>query len=367
MESFVADPIESSSVLSNKEKSIINWKQVGSFIGLTFGLTWALNLVIYLNGGLNNPSVVISLQFQMLLPAFSAMVLGMFFFKDSPIYYKTNHTTSRWFIWYFILFTLMYLAIFVATLLNPSLLLSLNTLLLLPGIIGLVLLIVLRLVGGKESFSSVNMAGGKAKYWLIFGLGILVYTGLQTVLSWLFKMGTPVDLSMLQTQASMSGMSFPVFMIIVAAQTVILGPFLGLVVTFGEEYGWRGYLQSALIKIGKIKGLILVGIIWGIWHMPVILMGYNYPSHPILGSFLFILYCVGLAFILGYAVLKTKAVWLAAFLHALFNQSLSYFMGIFYTPTDTANSFGIGWPSIIVLLLLTLLILRDPVWKETED
>ena len=347
--------------LSNK----LNIKQIGLFLLVTFALTWSLDLILYLKGGLSNPSVMIGLQFQMLLPAFSAMVLGTFFFKDSPIYFKTNRSTSRWFIWYFLLFTLVYLAVLVVTFINPFLIQSLNSLLLLPGIIGLILLIVLRLVGGKESFSSVNMAGGKPKYWLYFGIGVLAYSGLQTGLNWLFKLGTPVDLSLLASQAP-AGMSFPVLMIIVAAQTLILGPFLGLVVTFGEEYGWRGFLQPALTKMGKIKGILLVGVIWGIWHWPIIWMGYNYPSHPYLGSFLMVLFCIGLAFLLGYAVLKSKAVWLAAFLHALVNQSTSYFMGVVYTPKDTTTSFGIGWPAFIVVVLLILLILRDPVWKETE-
>lgn len=358
------DTIEQTDSLKSLDK--VNWKQVSLFLALTFLLTWSLDLVLYLKGGLNNPSVVIGLQFQMLIPAFSAMVLGVFFFKNSPIYIKTNRSTSRWFIWYFMFFTLVYLGALIATFFDPFLVSSLNSILLIPSIIGLVLLVVLRIVGGKESFSSVNMAGGKAKYWLLFGLGIVAYTGLQTALSWLFKMGTPVDLSLLAAQAP-AGMSLSVLMIIVTAQTLILGPFLGLLVTFGEEYGWRGYLQSALMKMGKIKAVVLVGIIWGIWHMPIIWMGYNYPSHPLLGSFLFILFCIGLAFILGYAVLKTQAVWLAAFLHALFNQSTSFFMGIIYTPDDTATSFGIGWPGIIVVLLLVLLLLRDPVWKETES
>lgn len=366
MESGSDIPPSNSLETPNLSLHKIKWKQVGLFIALTFILTWSLDFVIYLKGGLNNPSVVIGLQFQMLLPAFSAMILGMFIFKDSPIYFKTNHTTSRWFIWYFIVFTLFYASTFVATLINPSLLVSLNNILLIPSVVGLILLVVLRIVGGKESFSSVNMAGGKAKYWFLFGLGILAYSGFQTALSWIFKMGTPVDLSMLAAKAP-AGMSFPVLMIIIAAQTLILGPFLGLVVTFGEEYGWRGYLQPALMKIGKVKGILLVGIIWGIWHMPIIWMGYNYPSHPLLGSLLFVFYCIGVAFLLGYAVLKTKAVWLATFLHALVNQSTSYFMGIIYTPKDTAISFGIGWPGIIVVFLLILLILRDPVWKESES
>ncbi|MBA4383342.1 MAG: hypothetical protein C0410_01260 [Anaerolinea sp.] len=362
----IIEPSNSSSLeIPAKILPKINWKQVGLFLALTFFLTWSLDLVLYLKGGLNNPSVVIGLQFQMLIPAFSAMFLGVFFFKDSPLYYKTNHSISRWFIWYFMFFTLLYLGTLIATFIDPFLVSSLASILLIPSIIGLILLVVLRIVGGKESFSSVNMAGGKVKFWLLFGLGILAYTALQTALSWLFKMGNPVDLSLLAAQ-SPAGMSFPVFMVIVTAQTLILGPFLGLVVTFGEEYGWRGYLQPALMKTGKIKGVLLVGIIWGIWHMPIIWMGYNYPEHPLLGSFLFIFYCIGLAFILGYAVLKTKAVWLAAFLHALFNQSTSYFMGIIYTPKDTTTSFGIGWPGIIVVILLILLLLRDPIWKETE-
>jgi hypothetical protein len=70
----------------------VNWKQVGTFIGLTFGLTWLLDLFLYLKGGLSNPAVTLTLQFQMLLPAFSAILLGMFFFKDSPIHIQNNHS-----------------------------------------------------------------------------------------------------------------------------------------------------------------------------------------------------------------------------------------------------------------------------------
>ena len=124
----------------------VNWQQVGLFLALTFLLTWSLDLILYLKGGLNNPSVVIGLQFQMLIPAFSAMVLGVFFFKDSPIYIKTTHSTSRWFIWFFMFFTLLYLGALIATFFDPFLVTSLNSILLIPSIIGLILLVVLRLV-----------------------------------------------------------------------------------------------------------------------------------------------------------------------------------------------------------------------------
>ncbi len=58
-----------------------NWTHVAWFLGLAFGLSWLVDLVLYLNGGLNNPATMLMLQFQMLLPAFSAMFLGVFFFK----------------------------------------------------------------------------------------------------------------------------------------------------------------------------------------------------------------------------------------------------------------------------------------------
>lgn len=95
--------------LPNLSTSKIYWSHLAWFLGLTFGLSWIVDLVLYLNGGLNNPATTMMLQFQMLLPAFSAIVLGAFFFKESPIYFKTNRRTSRWFVYYFMVLTFLYL------------------------------------------------------------------------------------------------------------------------------------------------------------------------------------------------------------------------------------------------------------------
>lgn len=344
----------------------VNWNQVGAFIGLTFGLTWILDLILYLQGGLSNPAVGIALQFQMLLPAFSAILLGMFFFKDSPIHLRNHRSKSRWFNWYYLLFTLLYAVALALILIRPEMLTTISAFMLAPSIIGLVLAVVLRLVGGKGTFASVGMGGGKPIYWLLFGLAILLFAGLQTGLNWLFKLGKPVDLSTLFPQGVPTGMSEPILMLVLAVQAIVLGPFLGLLITFGEEYGWRGYLQSSLTRLGRIRGVTLVGLIWGVWHWPVIWMGYNYPGRPYLGSLLMVFFCVGLAFILGYAVLKAKGIWIAAFLHALVNQTFSYFMSMRYQPEDPAFSFGIGIPGLIVFALVVLVILRDPLWKHED-
>ena len=342
----------------------VNWKQIGIFLGLTFALTWGLDLALYLTGGLKSGAAMIALQLQMLLPAFSAILLGMFFFKDSPIHLQNNHAATRWFTWYFLVFTLLYIAAVVTMFIRPDLITAVSSVMMPLSLIGLILLIVMRIIGGKNALTSIGMGGGRPLLWLLFGLGVVAFFGLQTVLNMLFNLGKPADLAPLFAQMPPTGMSQQTIVALLAINVVVLGPFLGLLVAFGEEYGWRGYLQPALYGLGKVKGVALLGVIWGIWHWPVIWMGYNFPGNPILGSLLMVLYCVGLGFFLGYAVLKAKGVWIAAFLHALANQTLSYFAGMIYTPNDMAWSFGIGLPGLAVLALVVLLMLRDPVWKE---
>ena len=135
-------------------------------------------------------------------------------------------------------------------------------------------------------------------------------------------------------------------------------------IALGEEYGWRGYLQQELIKMGRVKGVLLVGIIWGVWHAPVIAMGHNYPGHPVLGPILMVAYAVFLAYVLGYAVLKSGSIWLAAYLHALNNQVNSLLLATLYTPNDPAFSFGLGIYGLPIMAAIVLLILRDPIWRE---
>jgi hypothetical protein len=114
----------------------------------------------------------------------------------------------------------------------------------------------------------------------------------------------------------------------------------------------------------RIRGVGLLGIIWGVWHWPIIWMGYNYPGQPVLGPLLMTGYTVVLAYFLAYAVFKSKGVWTAAYLHALNNQTWSFLVLLVAAPTSTLFAFGLGLPGLAVGALVCLLILRDPVWKD---
>jgi membrane protease YdiL (CAAX protease family) len=252
----------------------------------------------------------------------------------------------------------------VLILLNPGLSQSLAPAESLLILAGLVILLLARWRGGKQAFAEVGMAGGKWQSWLIFGLGLVLFYAAQMLLNLLFKLGTIVDPATALPPAMTKGMSTPLIWLFGVINGILIGPFIGLTITFGEEYGWRGYLQTELIRMGRIKGVLLVGVIWGVWHAPVILMGYNYPDQPVLGILLMTIYCICLAFYLAYALFKSQGLWTAVYLHALNNGTVSFFFALVVAPASVAFSFGMGLPGLVCMLAILLLILRDPVWRQ---
>lgn len=107
-------------------------------------------------------------------------------------------------------------------------------------------------------------------------------------------------------------------------QGVVLGPFINLIFTMGEELGWRGYLLPRLVHdVGAGKAMLISGLIWGAWHAPMIALGHNYgidyPLAPWLGIVMMILFCVSLGCILSFVTLKAKSAWPAAMGHSMIN------------------------------------------------
>jgi len=110
---------------------------------------------------------------------------------------------------------------------------------------------------------------------------------------------------------------------------------VGSLIALGEELGWRGYLQdSFLTKFGLVKGFIILGIIWGFWHLPVILMGYNFPNNPVLGGFLLMpVATVFMGIFFGWIYLRSVSIWMPALAHA----STNLFSGFLFNLTMDKN------------------------------
>jgi len=113
------------------------------------------------------------------------------------------------------------------------------------------------------------------------------------------------------------------FFILNLGLTLLLQSIPGSILTLGEEIGWRGYLQKKLTdKYGIGFGLILLGLIWGYWHLPVILMGWNFPSQPVLGALILMpLGTLGMGMFFGWLYIKTNSIWLPALAHTSLNLS----------------------------------------------
>ena len=100
---------------------------------------------------------------------------------------------------------------------------------------------------------------------------------------------------------------------------LITGITINAIAAFGEEYGWRNYLVGALREVKFWKAALFIGLVWGIWHFPLILMGHNYPSEPYWGVLLMVVFCVLAGVLELYFVLKTKSMIVAAVMHGTIN------------------------------------------------
>ena len=352
-----------------------NWKQVALFLGLTFALTYLLDLVLFALGGLEHAAATQVLQLQMLIPAGVAIVLQLFVFRDSPIYRAQG--AARWAFYLYLALALFFVLLTAVSLLAPNnIVLTVAGLATVAASIGaLVLMILIRLVAGKEAFAEAGLSGGRWHHYALFGLALVLIYGAMTGLNALFGLGQAVDVHMILSQAAggeptgVEQIPAGLLLLILGGQNLLLAPLLGLVIAFGEEYGWRSYLQGELVRMGKIRGLLLVGVIWGLWHAPIIAMGYNYPGYPLLGILLMTLYTIALAFFLGYAMFKSGSVWLVAYLHALNNGTASFLIALVYRPDSPVLSFGLGIYGMIVwaVVIAGLFLFDRKAWTSPPE
>ncbi len=126
---------------------------------------------------------------------------------------------------------------------------------------------------------------------------------------------SPHDLDTRVPVVQLPHLPSPVHFVLIVVQVMITATIMAPLL-FGEEFGWRSYLQIRLFNDRPVVAAVTTGIIWGVWHSPLNLRGYNYPDHPLLGLFLFPLLMVLLSIPLGWLRLKSKSIWPACLGHA---------------------------------------------------
>jgi membrane protease YdiL (CAAX protease family) len=227
------------------------------YLGLSYGIVWLLEGWLWTQGGLTNPLAQYVLMSVMLVPAASAFGVRKFITREGFAGAGLRIGRKRYYIWAWLLFPILFA---------------------LAGVLTVLL--------GQARFDPT----------------------MSSLLATLRLQAPGADIPPAE-------LLFPVMLL----QGMTVGALINCLFTFGEEFGWRGYLTMKLLPLGRNRALLVTGIIWGLWHAPVILMGYNYPTQPVLGVLLMIVFCIWISFMLGWLRLASGSVLTPTLGHAVIN------------------------------------------------
>lgn len=193
------------------------------------------------------------------------------------------------------------------------------------------------LTGEKSMMLGISLKN-KKWIWYVAAFALpFIYNDLSTALLFLFQPDC-FDIGMLEKNGVDGGILWliPVAMITSAA-TLSFG-------ALGEEAGWRGYMMPKLEELfGTGWSVLIGGVIWGVWHFPINMMGHNfgtgYWGEPWSGFISFTIFTIFVGAILTLLTKKTGSIWPATFLHAVNNTGASV-LGAFANKDNATGIFN---------------------------
>lgn len=291
-----------------------------TYLALAFGLSWLIALPLWLGEGLRSPLLTVVSIAMMFTPALAAIVTSVVVERRRPK--DIVHALGIWplgRVWHF----LGYLAV------------------------ALVLPVVL-------CFSALVVGS----WFGVYSMDLESFSGFAQVIEQQSKAkGTPLP-------------PIPVNMLVlIQIASIPVGAFINVVPALGEELGWRGWLQPHLERYGTVPAMVLTGVIWGLWHAPVVLLGYNYPLAPNgTGLAFMVVFCVITSLIFGWLRLRTRSVWPAALAHGSLNAAAG--MAVLFakadTVVDTRSATVLGWSGWIMPLILIAVLYATKQLRPAE-
>jgi membrane protease YdiL (CAAX protease family) len=341
--------------------------RVGLYLILTFALSWSFDLLIALTIGHPAFLALGLAPWSMFVPALVGLGLQRFVVRDSPFY--TGRPWDRSFLipLSFIAVTALYAVVTLLAIALPSqaeLLGGLGNLLVTLWTLAL---FALHGQAGREGFRRVGLPLGDLGRGFKIALGVVGFLLIQSALNLAFGLGDFQGIQERIYGLPIPRALYPVALVPAFLLAVTGVPLTGLAPTFGEELGWRGFLQGAWLRYGRRRAALMVGLVWGVWHFPVILGGIHTYPPTALGLGLALIFFTLWGVVQSYAVLKTGSIWVAAFLHGLVDSLYAFGLTYLVRPDDKVWSFGLGIYGLLCLAPTVLILLRDPIWSIQED
>ena len=338
--------MKDSYTIANDEK-----KKLWIFIAVAFGLTLLMSIPMYI-GFKHGVNLTVFVTVQMYYPA-CGVILGKLLTRregeNLPLagYYAVLGTTV-------LLMVLSFVSLFWE---SQSIIIIMSIIIALSSIMAYLVF----WICGKEKMENAGIKRKNIKtsvlVILLFLALYVIYTVLSTYLTGLR------DGDMADQFAKITDPFKKLTTWVLIFSLIFNFPF-SFLAFFGEEYGWRYFLQPIMQKkFGLVGGVLLLGIVWGIWHLDIDLMFYSKDT----GIQMFasqIITCVVFAIFFAYAYLKTQNIWVPVIIHYLNNNLLAVFSG---GDTSVIENQVITWgdlPIQLISMLVFAVFIFAPVFRK---
>lgn len=324
-------------------------KEMLIFLAIAFGVPYLMGLPMYL-GHSSGADVSVFPLAQMLYPAAGVMLAFLITRRHDPM-------LPRGFYGFYLVVTAVMLGCSLASVALKEMgwLIISNYVIMAASVIGWIVLLSTK----REKRRAYGIGWAKGSTKGVF-LCSLIFLGLYILRIFLPAFVTNTQSVYLEYLLT----PMPYIMLV----NVALNFFLSFLCFFGEEYGWRYYLQPRMqARFGNRKGVILLGVVWGLWHLPLNLFYYA-PDTPLQSILLQQITCISLGVLMAYGYMKTGNIWTAVLMH-FFNNN----MGLVFVPELSFQNQTYGWGEVAYSLILMgvlhlpFLFSRVVETKKTEE
>ncbi len=155
----------------------------------------------------------------------------------------------------------------------------------------------------------------------------------------------------------------PVLITVIVMSLTFL-PISQILPSLGEEAGWRGVMYPFLkAKLGPVAGKLTGGVLWGVWHWPLVILGNyfyegEYFGKPILGPVMICITLCAFGILIDHFYEKTGCIWIPSLMHASMNASAVPLMFMLKSGNQHLSVFGpncfglLGCLPVIVLAVI---------------
>ncbi|MDH6365170.1 membrane protease YdiL (CAAX protease family) [Enterococcus sp. PF1-24] len=327
-------------------KKDISKKQLLIFMLISFGVPYLIGILLAVAYYNAYPTHLFA-AIQMYYPAFGVMLTILLTRKGDKLIPK------RFFIG-FILFTAILTLMTIASIIWPQLP-WLNIILTYTTPIGNIILFILFLTEKKERRNAYGLSNKNIRKSLFVGLLFVGVLLLRTILGYLLMGKTEEMINYFTSLTFFSNLA-----------AVLFSYCIGFAAYFGEEYGWRYYLQPIVQnKFGKLKGIFVLGVLWGLWHLPLNFFYYATPADGLKSLTQQIVTCIVLGIFFAYAYMKTDNIWTVTFLHfANNNLPLIFASGMLSLEDGIATGQSLTWATVLAVCIQQFLFFIWPIFSK---